>query len=244
MRLNDDINIKSFFDSIISELKPIGDIVSFSSGTVTTTKTSGFKYQGETLESADLKNGDYVTINDVDYIVRNVTDTTFNITATDIGAATTWKKSRPFYLYNHPQVANNQWTLDLNENNTLKTPFVGIFTPFDISDDWNTEVVEASTFTPWVVFMNDVNYEQFSDEEHQDVIAEMNKIYRDFIYILKCNKYVVNRDSLACTRVQYRNWGLIARTRGTESQLFNGHLSGIEINDLEIKIKKTYEKCN
>ena len=70
----------------------------------------------------------------------------------------------------------------------------------------------------------------------------MQKVYRDFILACKVNEDIANPEIGDVSRTNHANYGLVAQFKGHTTNVFNQDLSGVEIQNLNLELYKTYEQ--
>lgn len=240
MRFPDNIIVVDLIEAVVEELRggsDIIDVVGTGPYTVNTTQTNGFTLANKDMPSKSLSNGDEVVINSIEYIVSNVTDTSFDITGADPTGQTVWQKTAPYYYHGSPIAVDKERTSDITELKSKKYPFVGLFEAITEQKSYKPNVRISSNAEIWIVFMK-YNKDNNVDNSYDNAVREMIALSDDFLKVIVNNSGIFGELETVIQK-NYAQWGIEAKFMGVTKRILPEDLAGVELNfDLPIKRKE------
>jgi hypothetical protein len=240
----DTLYITDLFNAVIQSMR---DTYTFTGIAIVSTGV----YKVSTSDTKNLSDGDYVTISGttnwngqyrISGLVENVS---FNIekTGTILTESGTWTANAPYFKYGHlREITNMLSEKDKSENYKYqKYPLIVLL--LDISEKKGIDAIVYSEILVRVWICCNTRKEYTSESRTTNSFkAILQPIYDLFIQKLESSGYF-NYDKLtgfSHTKTDRYFWGL---DDGTVN-VFNDFIDAIDIENLELKIKKQFNTCN
>ena len=194
----------------------------------------------------ELVDNESVSINDVDYLVSNVTATTFDIeaeTSLDF-TGDSWKALAPYYDHGHPIDITNKL---LEQNSGVyqyrKYPLIALLQEFDEVKDVNSDGL-YSVANPDIVIVNstakNIHVEERYDTNFRNVLYPL---YNSFLKQMSKSKYFLTRGNAVFSHtVREAPYYGTEGSEGNTANRFTDPLDGLKINSTSIKVNDN--RCN
>lgn len=231
----DNIVIVDLFRDVVDAMRE--------SGTITSSSEAAGLYT--LISSNTFKEMDVITIDGVDYLVYEPTDSQFQVEA-ESGldfAGKEWKTKAPYYMHGHPlEIVNRLNKKNKNIYNYQKYPLIALFQDFEETMD--DELVNYATINPRIIIANltDPNIDA-SDRYDRNFRDILYPLYYSFLSNINYRNgfYITNSKAIPHTKIDRLYWGTAA-AQGNESNLHDDFIDAIEINFNNLRIIET-RKC-
>jgi hypothetical protein len=194
----------------------------------------------------ELANNDSVSIDDVDYLVSNVTATTFDIeAATGLDfAGSSWKALARYYEHGHPiDITNKLMELNSGNYNYRKYPLIVLLQEFDEVKDVDRDGL-YSIANPDIVIVNltgkNIHVEDRYDLNFRTVLYPL---YNSFLkQMSKCKYFLTKGNAVFSHTVREAPYYGTEGSSGNTANGFTDQLDGLKINNTSIKVNDN--RCN
>ena len=230
MIMFNDIKPIEVIETIVSRMRYSGDITDISA--------DGDEWTITATNCNRLNLGEYVIIDNITYQITSLTTTSFNVVGSE-PSGSEWTSQSPSFYHGTPVKVDADMYQDLN-GNEMKFPFICLFEPLKSRLFTSRENPIGEDVELWLIFM-DKSRTDLTTDQHHSIIDNMYNLMTRFISECEKSSDIVEvSDDLTLDVIRHAEYGLIAKTKGHEKYLLNNNLSGVEIENYTLRIKKTY----